>query len=51
MPLRARAQQVQALLTAQQLPDGTWPDPPGGNEDRFGAGYRTAMAVIALCAR
>ncbi len=44
------ARHVEALLCAQQSADGSWPVPPGGNEDGHGAAYRTAMAVLALSA-
>ncbi|MCG3149057.1 MAG: hypothetical protein PCFJNLEI_02514 [Verrucomicrobiae bacterium] len=41
-----------AVLTAHQLPDGSWPAPPNSiDETDAGPLYRTAMAILALTAR
>ncbi len=36
------------LLVERQQPDGSWPSPPGDNEDGNGVAYRTSMALLAL---
>jgi hypothetical protein len=44
----AYAGTVASVLIDHQGADGSWPAPPGDNEDDYGATYRTSMAVLAL---
>jgi hypothetical protein len=42
----------ESLLVKRQLPDGSWPAPPTGVDEReAGPLYRTAMAILALTAK
>ncbi|HYG73886.1 MAG TPA: prenyltransferase/squalene oxidase repeat-containing protein [Planctomycetota bacterium] len=40
---------VDDVLLKQQKPDGSWPDPPGNNEQEAGGAiYSTSMAILVL---
>jgi len=39
---------LEGVLIDQQAADGSWPTPPGDNENGNGVVYRTAMAALAL---
>lgn len=42
------SERVEGILIKNQKDDGSWPSPPGDNEQGYGAVYMTSMAVLAL---
>lgn len=47
---RERRAGILGMLLGTQAADGSWPSPPGDNENDIGPAYATAMAVLALTA-
>lgn len=48
VPWETYGKQVEKILVDHQSQDGSWSQPPGGNEDDKGKIYMTSMALLAL---